>query len=141
MAIADVMTVEVVAVSPGDTVTEAIRQMVVRNIGAVVVCEGSELVGIFTERDVLHLAVEPGFESRRVGDVMTKRPLAVQPDDDILAVAGLMRDRRIRHVPVVEDGRVLGIASARDLMAALVERLWSSHDEQAHATARALLQR
>ena len=124
MAIADVMTVEVVAVSPVDTVTEAIRQMAARNIGAVVVCEGSELVGIFTERDV-----------------MTKRPLAVQPDDDILAVAGLMRDRRIRHVPVVEYGRVLGIASARDLMASLIERLWSSHDEQAHATARALLQR
>lgn len=141
MSIADVMTVEVVSVTPEDTVTEAVRRMAARNIGAIVVCEDDRLVGIFSERDVLHLAVEPGFGLRSVREVMTPRPVAVAPDDDILGVAGLMRDRRIRHVPVVEDGHVLGIASTRDVMAALIERLWHSHDEQAHETARALLQR
>ena len=142
MSIADVMTVQLVTVGPEETVRHAVRQMAERNIGAVAVCDDGRLLGIFTERDVLHLAgSQPGFTERRVAEVMTARPAAVAPDDPIVEVAQLMRDRSIRHLPVVQDGRLLGIVSARDVMWALVERLWRSHDESAHDTACALLRR
>lgn len=142
MSIADVMTVRIVSVESGDSVGHAISRMADENIGAVAVCDDGVLVGIFTERDVLHLAVsELPFAGRRVDEVMTRRPFTAAPDDDTTAIAELMRTRQIRHVPVVEDGHLLGIVSARDVMASLVERLWRSHDEEAHETARALLRR
>ena len=142
MSIADVMTVRVVSVEPGDSVAYAIQRMVAESIGAVVVCELGRVVGIFSERDVLRLAgSSEAFTNRRVDEVMTRRPMTVAPDDDIVAVARLMGERQVRHLPVVEGDRLLGIVGARDVMGALVERLWRTHDEQAHETARALLLR
>ena len=142
MSIADVMTVKIVSVEPTDSVAHTIQRMVDENVGAIAVCELGRIVGIFGERDVLRLAaVSSSFTTRRVDEVMTRRLFTVAPDDDIVAVARLMGERQIRHVPVVEDDRLLGIVGARDVMAALVERVWRSHDEQAHDTARALLSR
>ena len=142
MSIADVMTVNVVSVEPGDSVAHAIQRMVDENVGAVAVCELGRIVGIFSERDVLRLASGPeAFTSRRVDEVMTRRLVTAAPGDDILAVARLMGDGQIRHMPVVEDDCLLGMVGARDVLGALVERLWRSHDEQAHDTAKALLLR
>ena len=140
MAIVDVMRVQVVSVEPSDSVAHAIQRMVDESVGAVVVCEQGRLLGIFSERDVLRLAAgTESFRSKRVEEVMTRRLVSVAPDDDIAAVAHLMGKRRIRHVPVVEGDRLLGLVSARDVMGALVERLWRTHDAEAHETARALL--
>lgn len=142
MSVSSVMTVEVVSVEPGDSVATAIGRMTAAGIGCVAVCEDSRIVGIFTERDVLHLAAGgDAFTHKSVGSVMTPRPLTVAPDDDVRAVAELMGRRRIRHMPVVEDGHLLGMISVRDLMAVLLERVWQVHDESAHDTARALLGR
>ena len=142
MSIADVMTVQVVSVGPGDSIGHAIRRMADENVGAVTVTQDGVLLGIFTERDVLRLAGagEP-LDGRPVSEVMTSRLFVARPDDDIASVAEMMRTRAIRHVPVVEDGRLLGVISVRDVMAALIERLWRSHDERAHDTARGLLAR
>lgn len=142
MAIVDVMTVNVISVEPGDSVAHAIQRMVDGNVGAVAVCESGRVVGIFSERDVLRLASgSETFTSKRVDEVMTRRLVTVAPGDDIVAVARLMGERQLRHLPVVEDDRMLGIVGARDVMGALVERLWLARDEQAHETARALLLR
>ena len=142
MSIADVMTVRIVSVEPGDSVAHTIQRMIDEDVGAITVCELGRIVGIFSERDVLRLAAgSEAFTTKRVDEVMTRRLFTVAPDDDIVAVARLMGERRVRHVPVVEDDRLLGIVSARDVMAALVERVWRSHDEQAHDTALALLSR
>src|SRR5947199_9002510 len=103
MAIADVMAFRVVTVSPDDTVQVAIGRMLEENIGSVAVCEGDRLVGIFTERDVLRLAGEgPQFAEAEVGDVLTRQPVTISPDDEILAAAQLMADRRSRHLPIVQ---------------------------------------
>jgi CBS domain-containing protein len=140
--IADAMTVRVVTVRPDEHVQVAIGRMLEENVGAVVVCEGQRLVGIFTERDVLRLAGEgKEFGELKIGDVMTKRVLTLTPDVDVAEAARLMRDRKIRHVPVVEGDNVLGIVGIRDVMGALVERVWAAHDESAHETARGLLSR
>jgi len=142
MPLADAMTVRVVTVTPDETVQLAIARMLEENVGAVAVCKGDQLVGIFTERDVLRLAGEGrDFGDVRIGDVMTTQVFTLTPDVDIADAARVMRDKKIRHVPVVEDGNVLGIVGIRDVMGALVERVWAAHDEAAHETARGLLSR
>jgi CBS domain-containing protein len=140
--LADAMTVRVVTVKPDERVQVAIARMLEENVGAAVVCEGHRLVGIFTERDVLRLAGEgTQFGELKVSEVMTKQVVTLTPDVDVTDAARLMRERKIRHVPVVEDGNVLGIVGIRDVMGALVERVWAAHDEAAHETARGLLSR
>jgi CBS domain-containing protein len=142
MPLADAMTVRVVSVTPDESVQVAIARMLEENVGAVAVCEQQRLVGIFTERDVLRLAGEGrDFSEIRVGDVMTTRVFTLTPDVDIADAARMMRDKKIRHVPVVEGENVLGMVGIRDVMGALVERVWAAHDEAAHATARELLSR
>jgi CBS domain-containing protein len=142
MPIADVMSLKVVSVTPADTVQDAIGRMLAANVGAVAVCEGTRLVGIFTERDVLRLAGEqaalPGI---RVGDVMTRDVLTVSGDVEILDAARVMGERRIRHLPVVEGENLLGVVGIRDVLGALAERLWRSHDEEARKTVHDLLAR
>ena len=142
MAIADAMTVRVVAVRPDETVQVAIARMLEENVGAVAVTEEHRLVGIFTERDVLRLAGDGSrFGELKLADVMTRTVLTLTPDVDIVDAARLMREKKIRHIPVVEDGNVLGIVGIRDVMGALVERVWAARDDDAHATARELLSR
>jgi CBS domain-containing protein len=139
--ISDVMTVRLVEVPPDATVRSAVSRMSEANVGAVVVCDRARLVGIFTERDVLRLAgAGRALDDLRVGEVMTRDVVSVSPDDDVLAAARLMGERRIRHLPVVQGEHVLGVVGIRDVVAALAERLWR-HDEAAHETVSELLQR
>ena len=136
------MSVRVISVAPDDTVQLAIQRMMEEGIGAVTVCEGPRLVGIFTERDVLRLAAEgPDFTSVQVGDVMTRNVVTVSPDVGVLAAAQLMRERRVRHLPVVEGENVLGIVGIRDVLTVLGEWAWREHDDAARQTARELLGR
>lgn len=140
--IADVMRLRVVSVRPDESVQLAIARMLEENIGSVAVCEGDRLVGIFTERDVLRLAGHgEALAELRVGDVMTTSLATVSPDDEILDAAKLMGDKKIRHLPVVQDGNLLGVVGIRDVMSALVERLWREHDPEAREMVRSLLRR
>jgi CBS domain-containing protein len=140
--IADVMSLRIVTVKPDETVALAVARMLEENVGSVAVCDANQLVGIFTERDVLRLAGEnTQLQDLRIGDVMTRRVVTVAPDDDVLAAAALMADRRIRHLPVVQDGNVLGILGLRDVARSLVELVWRDHDESARERARELLRR
>jgi CBS domain-containing protein len=140
--IVDVMSSRLVQVAPDVTVQEAIGRMAEANVGSVAVTEGSRLVGIFTERDVLRLASERArLDDVRIGDVMTKNLVTVSAEDDIVAAARVMGERRIRHLPVVQGENLLGIVGIRDVLAALTEVLWRTHDEKAHETVRELLAR
>jgi CBS domain-containing protein len=113
-----------------------------RRVGAALVFDGDRLVGIFTERDVLRLAGEGSeFAEVRVGDVMTRNPVTLAPDDDVLDAARLMGERKIRHVPVLEGENLLGMVGMREVMRTLVERLWRTHDPEARERARELLSR
>lgn len=142
MSIVDVARLRLVSVEPHETVRVAIGRMLDDNVGAVAVCEGTRLVGIFTERDVLRLAGEGvPFEELTVADVMTTRVVSVSPDADAVAVAHLMGERKIRHVPVLEGENLLGIVGIRDVLGVLAERLWRDHDPETHETIRELLAR
>lgn len=81
------------------------------------------------------------FRGRPVRDVMTTRLAVVSPDDDILAAARLMGERRIRHLPVIEGENLLGMVGIRDVLGVLAERIWRDHDGEARATIRDLAAR
>jgi CBS domain-containing protein len=140
MPIADVMTTRLVQAEPDETVREAIRRMSEAGVGSIAVCEGSRLVGILTERDVLGLAARGvDFDGLRVRQAMTDRVFTVSPDADIVATARLMGERHVRHLPVVEGENLLGIVGIRDVLGALAEALWRTQDDAVHETARNLL--
>jgi CBS domain-containing protein len=142
MPIADVMPLRLVTVQPGESVQVAIARMLEEGIGAVAVVEEGRLVGIFTERDVLRLAGEGAvFPDVNVGDVMTRNLVTIGPDDDVQAVARLMGERRIRHLPVVQDGQIFGVVGIRDVVRVLLERAYERQDLEARDTARELLTR
>jgi CBS domain-containing protein len=142
VSIADVMSTRLVHVGPGATALEAIRRMAEAGVGSVAVCDGSRLVGIFTERDVLRLAGEAAaLDQVRVEDAMTRQVATVSPDTDLVSAARLMGKRGIRHLPVVEGDNLLGMIGIRDVLAALAERLWRSRDDDVHETVHELLAR
>lgn len=139
MAIADVMRTRVVTVETGDSARLAVLRMLEEEVGSVAVCDSGKLVGIFTERDVLTLSGDGAdLDAVRVGDVMTRDPVTVDASVGVLDAARLMGERRIRHLPVVQGDHLLGMVGIRDVLGSLVERLWQTHDEDAHDTARSL---
>lgn len=100
------------------TVTETARRMRQRNFGAAMVVEDARLVGIFTERDALFrvLAERRDAHVTPVGEVMTRDPQSLHPDRPFDEALRVMHEGRFRHVPVVEDGRPLGMVSVRDAL-------------------------
>ncbi|MBV8258966.1 MAG: CBS domain-containing protein [Actinobacteria bacterium] len=142
MQIGFVMQTSLVTARPDETVADAIRRMVDAGVGSVAVVEDASLVGIFTERDVLKLAAAASdFERVPLASAMTRNPITIGADDGILEAAALMGQRKLRHLPVVQDGNLVGMVSIRDVLGFLAERLFSEKDERAAETARALLGR
>lgn len=105
-----------VTLAPANSVREAARFMQHRNVGAVLVMEGEKLVGIFTERDMVGRVVADGLDPdiTPLGQVMTANPVTVLPGELAPVALRLMDDRGFRHLPVVDQGRVVGIVSRRD---------------------------
>jgi CBS domain-containing protein len=119
MRIAEIMQTDLVAVSPEATALEAATTMTVRAVGACLVMDGPHLAGIFTERDLMRAFAGGGdVRARPVADLMTRELTLAPPDADVLWAADTMKRIHARHLPVGEDGKVLGIVSLRDLFAA-----------------------
>lgn len=121
----DVMQADPVTVAPDCPVAEVIRLMNGRRIGAVLVADAGRLAGIFTERDLLRRVATalPGWRDYPVSHWMTPDPHTTGPDIGWDAAAGLMQRLRVRHLPVVEDGRVIGVLSTRALLSRRTEYL------------------
>lgn len=114
---------EIFAVAPAAPMIDAIRLMAEKHIGAVLVMEGSRLAGILSERDYARKIVLEGRSSKDtpVRDVMTADVIRVGPGDNVQRCMQLVTRHRIRHLPVVEGERVLGVISIGDLVAAVIE--------------------
>ena len=111
------MSSPVVHVAPDDSVADALRAMIDRDIGAVVVVEDGRPVGVFTERDVSRRILDdPKLLDRWVGDVMSAPVVSVAPTDEVVFIFGLMTEKKIRRLPVVEGDRLVGIVTERDLL-------------------------
>src|SRR5512145_2657693 len=106
---------KLVVAAPHTTVVEAARLMKNGKVGAVLVVEEGRLVGIFTERDALFRVIAPGLDPAKteLRGVMTRDPTTVAPDETFGYALLLMHERGFRHTPVVENGRPVGVISAR----------------------------
>jgi CBS domain-containing protein len=115
-----------VTLPPHATVKEACRHMRERRVGAVLVTEGDRrLVGIFTGRDAVHRVLAEGRSAARtrLAEVMTPDPKTMPPHKSAIDALRLMQDARIRHLPVIDEGRVVGIVSRFDFSGLEIDRL------------------
>ncbi len=109
---------DVLTVGTDLPVREAVAMLAEKRIGALPVVQGGEVVGIMSERDVIYCLRKEGAAAldRTVGELMTSPALTVEPDKEVMGALSLMTGRRIRHLPVVEGGRIIGIVSIGDLV-------------------------
>ena len=114
---------EVHSIGPNAPVIDAIRLMAERRIGALLVMDGATLAGILSERDYARKVVLQGRSSKDtpVRDIMTAQVVTVGPHDGIERCMELVTEGRIRHLPVLDDGQVVGIVSIGDLVKAVIE--------------------
>lgn len=104
--------------TPQVSVSKAAKKMASKKVGAILVVEDDELLGIFTERDALFRVIALGREpaTTTIGEVMTPRPVTITTEKSFGHAMLLMHENGFRHLPVVENGKAIGILSARDAL-------------------------
>ncbi|UFH52941.1 CBS domain-containing protein [Spirosoma sp. KNUC1025] len=109
-------------VSSDETVLDALKLMAEKNIGAVLVVDRGVLTGIFSERDYARKVILKGRHSddTRIADVMTANVITIEPEQSLDDCMVIMSDKHIRHLPVMSDGRLLGIISINDVVSAII---------------------
>jgi len=119
---------EVLTIAPEKTVLEAVRTMNEHGVGSLLVMNGDEVVGIFTERDVLRRVVDAELDPRttKVAKVMTRELVTVRQRMTVTEAMAVVTEKRCRHLPVIEDGRLLGMVSIGDLTR------WVSREQAFH---------
>jgi CBS domain-containing protein len=126
--ILDAKGADVYTTSPEATVAEAVGEMNARGVGALVVMEKGRPIGIFTERDVLRRLVGEGRDCRgtKVADMMTREVIMIGPDITVGEAMAIVTGRRLRHLPVVEGGKLVGLVSSGDLT------MWVTRRQEIH---------
>ncbi|MFZ5819031.1 MAG: CBS domain-containing protein [Chloroflexota bacterium] len=111
-----------VLVTPTDTVYRALQLMAENNVGAVMIAEGERMLGIFTERDYCRKVILMGRSSLNtpINEIMTEKMVTVKPEQTLDECMELMTKYQIRHLPVQEHDRLVGIVSMRDVMQAII---------------------
>ncbi len=114
----------VLTVQPDDTVLHALERMASQNVGAVIVTENDAPVGIFTERDYARSVILKGRSSPTtpVRDVMSSEVIFVRPEQTVDECMAIMTDKRFRHMPVLEEGKLVGIVSIGDLVKSIIDQ-------------------
>ena len=123
MLLKDILNVkgrDVVTISPTATLADVVQTLARNHCGALVVCDDSSMVGIISERDILRFlaATNTALEKTPVQSCMTSEVITGAPDDDVNEVMGLMTTSRIRHLPIIEAGKLAGIISIGDIVKA-----------------------
>jgi signal-transduction protein with cAMP-binding, CBS, and nucleotidyltransferase domain len=110
-------------VDPDDSVLDGVRQMAERGVGALMVMKDGELLGMFSERDYARKVILAGRSSRetRVAEIMTAPVITIAPRAMAEEGLAMMTDKRIRHLPVEEDGQIIGLISIGDLVNAVID--------------------
>ncbi len=112
------------AIGPDATVLDALKVMAEHEIGALLVMQGERVLGVMSERDYARMVALLGRPSRDtpVSQIMSSPPVTVTPQDTIDACMRLVTDKRIRHLPVIEGGRVVGVLSIGDLVKSILSQ-------------------
>lgn len=118
---------EIFTAGKSESVGEVVTRLAQHRIGALPVVEGDAVVGVFSERDIVYGVAMHGsaFLAKTVGEVMTSPAITVTADTAILSALSMMTKRRIRHLPVVENGRLIGFVSIGDLVKHRIEKIES----------------
>lgn len=125
---------DVYTIGPDAAVYDALREMAARDVGALVVVENDEVVGVFSERDYARKLVLVGKHSKEthVREVMSDKVVCVDLQHTMTGCMEFMSDKRVRHLPVIEDGRLAGIISIGDVVKAIIEGQQSTIEELEH---------
>jgi CBS domain-containing protein len=125
---------EIISIAAGKTMKDVVTLLAERRIGAVPVMDGGQVVGIVSERDLVYgLAREgPALLDKPVEAVMTTPALTVSSGDSILAALALMTKRRVRHLPVVDGGAIVGFVSIGDLVKLRIDRIEAEAEAMRH---------
>jgi CBS domain-containing protein len=112
---------------PHESVGDVVTRLAEHRIGALPVVDGNLVIGIFSERDIVYGVAQHGaaFLTKTVADTMTAPAITVAPDTPILSALSLMSKRRIRHLPVINDGDLVGFVSIGDLVKHRIEKIES----------------
>jgi CBS domain-containing protein len=134
MRISDVLRQKgpaVATIAPSATVHELVSHLRAHNIGAMVVTEGETVVGIVSERDIVRRLDErgAGLMDAAVLEIMTRDVLTCTPNDTVDSLAETMTERRIRHMPVLSDGRLAGIVSIGDVVKSRIRQLETDREQ------------
>ncbi len=110
------------SVSPDTSVYNALSLMAEKNVGALLVLEGGNLVGVFSERDYARKLILKGKSSKDtpVRETMTEKVVYVRPEQSLRDCMAIMTEKRIRHLPVLEEGRLIGVISIGDVVKAII---------------------
>jgi CBS domain-containing protein len=136
MRISDVLRSKgstVATVPPGATVGRLVEELAKHNVGALVVVDAEAVVGIVSERDIVRRLNErgPGLLDARVSEIMTTSVVTCAPTDSVDSLAATMTERRIRHMPVLVDGKLAGIVSIGDVVKSRIGELESDREQLA----------
>ena len=119
---------DIVSIDVDSSVDDAIRSMNTRKISAIMVTEQGKTVGIFTERDVVRSYITTNgksFKESKVREAMVTNLIVAVPDDELADISSIMVEKNIRHLPVLHNGRVIGMLSIRDIIQTQVKKLTS----------------
>ena len=124
----------VFSVAPDVTVYTAIELMCQKNVGGLLICDNEKLVGIFTERDYARKLILKGKSSKEtpIGDLMTRNPIVVSPESSIEDCMKIMSDKHIRHLPVVENDKIVAMISIGDVVRFVIEEQKSIIEQLEH---------
>jgi CBS domain-containing protein len=114
---------KVYSISPDATVYAALKRMAKKNVGAMLVFEGNDLIGLISERDYARKTILKGRLSKEtaVREIMTTDVVTVHPNDDIEECMELFTDKRVRHLPVIDKGKVVGLVSIGDIVKGIID--------------------
>ncbi len=126
MKVSDILQVKgnnVYSIISGVTVYDALKEMGEKNVGALLVMENDQLLGIISERDYARKIILKGKTSHDtlVKEIMTEKVISVSPDDKIEKCMELMSEKKVRHLPVMKDDKVTGVISITDVVTAIIE--------------------
>lgn len=133
--VADIMVKDVQTTTPGETVLTCAKTMAEKRVGCLVVLEEEKVVGILTEQDLARKVVAGGLnpETTKVSEIMSSSVETTEPERDLRTATDLMGKTEVKHLPVVAEGKLLGIITAKDIVRiqpSLIELLTFKHSQQ-----------